>query len=213
MTLASPAVPSNHSSASEPLSREDVVAAALRLTERDGIGALTMRHLGTELGVSHMAAYKHVPGKEALAEMAADAALGRVNRPSVDTDDWISYLRQNAMATWEGLAPFPWVSSFMALRRVSSPNAEAFTADALLVLGRSGFDRRVSLLIYGAFRDYVMGALTARATPPRRKRRSPKDRRGTSEGPEDLHADDYFRFGLERLLDGLQLTHGKGARA
>ncbi len=65
-----------------PLSRERIVAAALRLIDERGLAQLSMRRLGAELGVEAMSLYKHVEGKEAvldgvrallLAELEADA--------------------------------------------------------------------------------------------------------------------------------------------
>ena len=65
-----------------PLSRERIVAAALRLIDERGLAQLSMRRLGAELGVEAMSLYKHVEGKDAvldgvrallLAELQADA--------------------------------------------------------------------------------------------------------------------------------------------
>jgi TetR/AcrR family transcriptional regulator, tetracycline repressor protein len=49
-----------------PLTRERIVRAALALVDEAGLGALTMRRLGAELGVEAMSLYKHVAGKEAI---------------------------------------------------------------------------------------------------------------------------------------------------
>ena len=48
------------------LTRERIVAAALALTRAEGLDALTMRRLADELGVTPMAAYRHVSGKDDL---------------------------------------------------------------------------------------------------------------------------------------------------
>jgi AcrR family transcriptional regulator len=54
------------------IQRDDVVAAALRILKRDGAAALSMRALAAELGVSTMAAYHHVPNKDALIDLVVD---------------------------------------------------------------------------------------------------------------------------------------------
>jgi AcrR family transcriptional regulator len=48
------------------LTREDVVDAAFRIADRDGLQALTMRRLGRVLGIEAGSLYHHVPGREAL---------------------------------------------------------------------------------------------------------------------------------------------------
>lgn len=48
------------------MSRERILKAALRLVDEHGMGALTMRRLGAELGVNPMSIYHHLPGKDAV---------------------------------------------------------------------------------------------------------------------------------------------------
>jgi len=45
------------------LSRGRILEVALRLVDEEGMGALTMRRLGAELGVNPMSIYHHLPGK------------------------------------------------------------------------------------------------------------------------------------------------------
>jgi TetR/AcrR family transcriptional regulator, tetracycline repressor protein len=47
-----------------PLTREAIVAAALRVIDEAGLDALSMRRLGRELAVDPMAVYHHIPTKE-----------------------------------------------------------------------------------------------------------------------------------------------------
>ncbi|MFG3157331.1 TetR/AcrR family transcriptional regulator [Streptomyces sp. NPDC048219] len=49
-----------------PLSEAGIYAAALRLIDADGVEALTMRKLATELDANPMSLYYHVPNKEAV---------------------------------------------------------------------------------------------------------------------------------------------------
>jgi len=49
-----------------PLTEAGIYAAALRLIDADGVEALTMRKLATELDANPMSLYHHVPNKEAV---------------------------------------------------------------------------------------------------------------------------------------------------
>lgn len=55
------------------LSRERVLASALELVDREGLGALSMRRLGAELGVEAMALYRYAEGKDALLDGLVEA--------------------------------------------------------------------------------------------------------------------------------------------
>ena len=46
-----------------PLSRDQVLQAAVALADEGGVGALSMRRLGQVLGVEAMSLYNHVAGK------------------------------------------------------------------------------------------------------------------------------------------------------
>ena len=54
--------------APEPLTREAFTAAALRIVDEQGIDALTMRSLGSEMGVHATALYRHFANKKELVE-------------------------------------------------------------------------------------------------------------------------------------------------
>ena len=50
----------------EPLTRERILDAALRIVDGEGMGALSMRRLAADLGVNPMSIYHHLPGKDAV---------------------------------------------------------------------------------------------------------------------------------------------------
>ena len=60
------------------LSREKVLAAALALVDREGIAALSMRKLGTELGVEAMTLYYYVPNKDAVLDGLVNLVVARI---------------------------------------------------------------------------------------------------------------------------------------
>ncbi len=63
--------------------RARLMKAALELLEEGGLGAVTMRALGTRLGVNAMAAYHYFENKDALLQAAA-AQRYRQFRPRLD---------------------------------------------------------------------------------------------------------------------------------
>ncbi len=89
------------------LTREEIGGAALRLTRRDGVTALTMRGLADELGVAASALYRHIKGRDDLLEMLSDAVLNTIELTTPDQGDWASRLRQFSTNVHKVLIHYP----------------------------------------------------------------------------------------------------------
>ncbi len=61
--------------------RSDVVERALQVLDDHGLSSLTMRRLGSELGVQPSAIYHHFVNKQSLLAAVADEILARGRRP------------------------------------------------------------------------------------------------------------------------------------
>src|SRR5690242_18001811 len=61
------------------LSREAVVARAIELGTAEGLEAVTLRRLASELGVTPMALYRHVRDKQDLVNAMAEAVLAELD--------------------------------------------------------------------------------------------------------------------------------------
>ena len=75
-----------------PLSRERVLRAAVSLADEAGIGSLSMRRLGQELGVEAMSLYNHVKNKEEILDGMVELVVGEIDLSS-DGADWKAALR------------------------------------------------------------------------------------------------------------------------
>jgi TetR/AcrR family transcriptional regulator, tetracycline repressor protein len=76
----------------ETLSRDKVLDAALRLADRHGLGALSMRRLAAELGVEAMSLYNHVANKGDLLDGIVSRVFETVPLPDPATP-WEERLR------------------------------------------------------------------------------------------------------------------------
>src|SRR5919108_3871291 len=63
------------------IDREAVLDTAVRLLDAEGVDALTMRRLASELGVSAMAPYPHVGSKDELLMVLIDRLAARLVYP------------------------------------------------------------------------------------------------------------------------------------
>ena len=93
------------------LTREDLAATAMRIADTDGLDALSMRRLATELEVGTMTLYHYVRTKDELLTLVNDAVMGEVVVPShmPIPDDWRAALTLLATRTRAALVKHPWV--------------------------------------------------------------------------------------------------------
>jgi len=104
----------------EPLDRERVIRAAVKLADAQGIGALTMRRLAQLLGVEAMSLYNHFANKDDLLEGVADLITSEFELPSLEAD-WKATLRRSAISAHEALLRHPWASGLIESRPTLGP--------------------------------------------------------------------------------------------
>ena len=77
----------------EPLTRDRILAAALRFADDHGLQALSMRKLASELNVEAMSLYNHIDNKDDILAGIADLVFAEVEIPSAESGDWDRRLR------------------------------------------------------------------------------------------------------------------------
>jgi AcrR family transcriptional regulator len=86
--------PKRRDRARAPLSREAIVVAAVRILDREGLDAVTIRRLGEELGSGSATLYWHITGKDELFELVYDRIMGEVELPEPDPSRWQEQLKE-----------------------------------------------------------------------------------------------------------------------
>jgi AcrR family transcriptional regulator len=76
----------------EPLSKTRIVDAAMAIVDTDGLDALSMRRLGSDLGVDPMAIYRHVNGRDGVLDGLAERMWSEAS-VIADGTDWHDQLR------------------------------------------------------------------------------------------------------------------------
>jgi AcrR family transcriptional regulator len=80
--------PKGKSARVAPISRDAIVEAAIRILDAEGVDALTIRRLATELDTGPATLYWHIAGKEELGELVYDRLMGEVELPEPDPERW-----------------------------------------------------------------------------------------------------------------------------
>jgi TetR/AcrR family transcriptional regulator, tetracycline repressor protein len=171
------------------LSRKRVVEAGLNLVDREGVGALTMRRLGRELGVEAMSLYGYVDSKKDL----LDGVLERVYEelpPSLVADGpWQERLRTTAFVFRRVLLRHPNMVSLVAARPVVNGSGARLVDSAKEDLQRCGLDPVRASQVLTAIVAFTVGHVANEVGEQ------------CSLGPDDRDAS--FALGLDFIVSGI----------
>jgi len=207
-----------------------IVAAAIELADRDGLEALSMRRLASDLNTGTTTLYRHVAGRDQLLELMVDAVNagrgdeGDLARPIVD---WRDGLRRVAHGARSRLLAHPWLASQLLTRPTIGPNtlrgAEFVITIAIDLTG----DATTAAAVTSTLLAYVQGSAVAELAEREAQRRTGLDEHAwrmtiapwvrsiiddarfpafaqVVVAADELSFEDRFLFGLERLLDGFE---------
>lgn len=208
------------------LTLERIVAAGIRVALTDGLGALSMARVASELGVGTMSLYRYVAAKDELLTLMVDAALASPPEAEPGEEDWRSGLTRWAVGVRDAYRRHPWSLRVPISAPPLGPNNVAWLEQALRVLASttlpeqeklscilllSGFVRNDAILTadfaaaaggqsvmpgYGQ----LLSRLTDAADFPALHAAIAS---GALDDEDDIDAE--FNFGLARILDGIEM--------
>jgi AcrR family transcriptional regulator len=149
----------------EPLSRDQVLRAAVALADQGGIGALSMRKLGQVLGVEAMSLYNHVASKSDLLDGMIDIVFSEIGLPAGDIG-WKPAMRQRAISARETLSRHRWAIGLMESRRSPGPATLRHHDAVLGCLRQAGFSVELTAHAYSLLDSYIYGFALQEASLP-----------------------------------------------
>ncbi len=140
----------------EPITRDRILDAAIELADQEGIGAVTMRRLGKDLGVEAMSLYKHIRDKEEVLAGIADRVASEFSLPSAE-GDWRTSIRDSAIAAHAVLLRHPWAGPLMESMLDPGPARLAYLDAFVGVLRGAGFSLPDVAHAFGALDSHLYG--------------------------------------------------------
>lgn len=204
-----------------PLTRGRVLKAAVRLADREGIEAVSMRRLGTELGIEAMSLYTHVRGKDDLLDGMIELVIGEIPVHREDAG-WKASLRTTILAARAVVLRHPWAPRIIASRNDPGPSGLRYYDAVMGILRDGGFSLEMTHHAIHLFGSRLLGftqdlfddspdvdpaALNAMAAqlgdthPHIAEMALGVSHDGGLGGCDD---DVEFAFGLDLILDGLE---------
>ena len=148
-----------------PLSRDRVLAGAIKVADAGGIGALTIRSLAQELGVKPMSVYHYVTNKDEIIDSIVDLVYSEIDLP-VPGGDWRTEMRRRANSASRVLAGHPWATALLQSRLNPGPATLRHHNAFIATLRTAGFSVGLTAHAFALIDSYVFGfALSEIALP------------------------------------------------
>lgn len=197
-----------------PLTRERILAAAMRMVDANGVDALSMRKLGASLGVEAMSLYNHVANKDDVLNGILDLVLAEIEIPDPALP-WDQRLRALAQGFRQAGHDHPGVFPMFGARPIRSIAGLLPLECAYSILRDAGLDQDEALDAFTAMSSFVFGFVLTELgglvdvgaepgieiTPVDPEAHPRLVEMGAALARRD--ADRHFAFGLEQLLAGL----------
>ncbi|MEI5035906.1 TetR/AcrR family transcriptional regulator [Streptomyces sp. S1A(2023)] len=214
------------------LSLDRIVTAAIAVADAEGLAAVSMRRLSTELGTGTMSLYRYVPGKAELLDLMLDRVLGEPL--PIDTEhpveappaDWRASIDAMARTYLDNLRAHPWLLKINQARTVLGPSALRGLELSLTALRSMGLRDPELIGVIITVNSFVEGLARTQADAAEAVRETglsdqefwdnqrPYLERAMLSGAYPMMAGlsedafsaefDHFAFGLRRLLAGFE---------
>jgi AcrR family transcriptional regulator len=124
--------------AKPPLSRGAIVAAALEIARTEGVEALSMRRVAQALDTGPASLYVYVADRRELQELVFDAAIGTIEIPPIEPENWREQLKELGRRMVRMMAEdFPGMA-VIAMSHIPTGDNAMRAIEALLTLLKAG---------------------------------------------------------------------------
>ncbi|GAB3988919.1 hypothetical protein GCM10029978_112570 [Actinoallomurus acanthiterrae] len=192
-----------------PLTEAGIYTAALRLIDADGVEALTMRKLASELDANPMSLYHHVPNKDALLRGVARMVGARFRTVTLDDAPWQERIRLLATDFRTLAHRHPKLMTYSFGRPDFIQPEDPFWVALTEILDAAGVPRSEIPQMAALMCAVVIGVLTAEFNGALHQwsHLKPADLTAGEDGPTDAGPDGahIFRLALDTIITGLEI--------
>lgn len=186
--------------------REDIVERAVRVLDDYGLASLTMRRLGSELGLQASALYHHFPSKQALLAAVADEVLARGRRPRAADEAWDDLLLEACHELRDAMLAYRDGADLVATVYAFGLGAQGPADELEDILARAGFTEPLVEVGARTLLHFVFGHTFEEQTALQ------AESAGAIEGSPATGRVADFDLGLGLVLDGLAAHAPAGRR-
>lgn len=178
--------------------REEVLAKALELVDRDGLGGLTMRDLAAEMGLAVGTVYAAAGSKEQILQGLAEAIFGDLPDIEVSDDAWREALIQFFCEVHQRLRLHPAIAQLSVFEPLVGANVVAGHDAVFNVMEAAGLGDADATTLFAMLASYTLGYTLYQSS---------RDATlfGRTRGQLMIHlSDEKFEEGLAQLVWGFR---------
>src|SRR5262245_10084508 len=150
------AAPPSEDVARPRLDRERILDAAESIAHTEGVGKLTMRRIGRELGVDPTAVYRHFRNKQEMLIGLADRMFGTV--PLLDEGlGWRESVKAELRYALGRYRSHPELAMLLAVQPDDTPNLQVIAEWLLARLAERGLSPEDSARMFQIIENHVVG--------------------------------------------------------
>jgi AcrR family transcriptional regulator len=138
------------------LSPDAIVEAAMRVADAEGLEAVSMARVATELGVTTMALYRYVANKDELLQLMWNGSALGAEHLVIEGDGWRSRLRTWAITQRDMLDRHPWVAHMPMAAPPVAPNSLHFVELGLGTMDETGLPDDEKIRVIGLLASYTL---------------------------------------------------------
>lgn len=146
-----------------PISKADVVDAAMRIVARSSLADLTVREVAAECGVTPPAIHYHLRGGHDLADRVVEAVAGRIEARMDPEASWIDQYVELVLAMDRAFLAYPGAGLHALTSTGPSAAATRLTDTALEILRGAGFSEAAAVQTFTATYLMFVGWLATRS--------------------------------------------------
>jgi|SRR5699024_2751846 len=140
-----------------PVSREEIVKAALSIIDREGFHTLSMRGLARKLVVYPTTLYWHAGTKAQLLALVSQRVLEEIDLPDEADYDWQQWMLILGKRVRKVLGAHPRFAAYFATNIQASTSSLTFVDKTLAVLEDAGFQGERLVNVYNALVGSIFG--------------------------------------------------------
>lgn len=130
----------------DPLTREAIVDAAVRVLDEEGLDGLSMRRIGEELNTGAASLYWHVGSKDGLLDLIFDHVIGEQDVPDPDPARWREQVKEVGRTMRATILNHRDIVRISIGRIPMGPNALRYSERVLAILRAGGVPDQLAVL-------------------------------------------------------------------
>jgi AcrR family transcriptional regulator len=217
-----------------------IVEAAIAIADAEGLSSVSMSRVAKELGFTPMSLYRHVASKEELLLLMWNASAHGAEQLTLTGEGWRERLKGWALIQWDMLGRHPWITQMPITAPPMAPNSLTFVERGLEALDDTGLSDADKLRIIGLISSYTLSeARMAHDAARGHEQGQGSEEAGAwwsfeallrelvdaeayprlyriawfaevGDAPSGFEEEEEFRFGLDRILDGIEVLVARG---